>query len=199
MTEKEVLKILAICRDVGVPFSNADSDTLVEVWLKCFASNTYKEVSNALFVLINSKEPLFVNGLIGRIKEQIVLNKTKFLDFTMAWELIEKAAHKTHPDIPEETEKAYMSLPPILRYLVGSARHLEDMEYCLERNVLETVEKSNMRKMYESLVAETKEDLAVGKLPKWQLTSGDGNKMLFSIAKLLEGKTFGEEYALQKN
>ena len=147
MTKKEVLKILAICREVGVQFVNSDNSILIGIWEKSFENNTYEEVSKALFELINSKKSLFLNGLIGEIKAQILADKVEFLDFSVVWELIRKAAHKTHPDIPNETRQAYLSLPPIVQHLVGSAKHLEEMEYCIDRNVLETVEKSNMRKL----------------------------------------------------
>lgn len=191
MTEKETLKILSVCRDVGVQFSNADSDTLVEVWMQCFKNNTYAEVSKALFELIQSKEPLFVNGLIGRIKEKIVESSVDFLDFSSAWELIRKAMHKTHPDIPQETIQAFNSLPPMLRHLVGSPRHLEDMEYCLDRNELETVERSNMKKMYAELVTKTKEQLALGQTPHWMPIDWKENKKLEgAVKKLAEGHEF---------
>ena len=106
-----------------------------------------------------------MNGLIGRIKEKIVEDKVNFIDFSTAWEIIRKAMHKTHPDISSETTKAFQSLPPILQHLVGSARHLEDMEYCLDRDTLETVEKSNLRKMYAELVIKSKEQMALGVTP----------------------------------
>lgn len=191
MNEKETLKILSVCRDVGVQFSNADSDTLVEVWMQCFKNNTYAEVSKALFELIQSKEPLFVNGLIGRIKEKIVERSVDFLDFPTAWELIRKAMHKTHPDIPQETIQAFNSLPPMLQHLVGSPRHLEDMEYCLDRDELETVEKSNMKKMYAELITKTKQQLSLGYKPSWMPIEYKGNKKLEgAVKKLTEGHTF---------
>lgn len=191
MTEKETLKILSVCRDVGVQFSNADSDTLVEVWMQCFKNESYAEVSKALFELIQSKDPLFVNGLIGRIKEKIVENTMSFLDFPTAWELIRKAMHRTHPDIPQETIDAFNSLPPMLKHLVGSARHLEDMEYCLDRDELETVEKSNMKKMYAELVKKTKEQISLGHTPTWLPIEYKGNKKLEgAVKKLTEGHGF---------
>ena len=191
MNEKETLKILSVCRDVGVQFSNADSDTLVEVWMQCFKNETYAEVSKALFELIQSKDPLFVNGLIGRIKEKIVENTMSFLDFPTAWELIRKAMHRTHPDIPQETIDAFNSLPPMLKHLVGSARHLEDMEYCLDRDELETVEKSNMKKMYAELVKKTKEQISLGHTPTWLPIEYKGNKKLEgAVKKLTEGHEF---------
>jgi len=191
MTEKETLKILSVCRDVGVQFNNADSDTLVEVWMQCFKNNTYAEVSKALFELIQSKDPLFVNGLIGRIKEKIIEKTVEFLDFSTAWELIRKAMHRTHPDIPQETIQAFNSLPPMLQHLVGSPRHLEDMEYCLDRDELETVERSNMKKMYTELVIKTKGQLALGQTPHWMPIEYKGNKKLEgAVKKLTEGHTF---------
>ena len=191
MTEKETLKILSVCRDVGVQFSNADSDTLVEVWMQCFKNESYAEVSKALFELIQSKDPLFVNGLIGRIKEKIVENTMSFLDFPTAWELIRKAMHRTHPDIPQETIQAFNSLPPMLQHLVGSPRHLEDMEYCLDRDELETVEKSNMKKMYAELVKKTKEQISLGHTPTWLPIEYKGNKKLKgAVKKLTEGHEF---------
>ena len=81
MTEKEVLKILSVCKGVGVSFTGADEDVLIEIWTQCFEDNTYEEVSKALFKLIKCKEPLFVNGLIGRIKEKIVEGCVDFYDF----------------------------------------------------------------------------------------------------------------------
>lgn len=165
MTKNEVIKILAVCKGAGVQFGDSDKNVLVEIWSHCFEKESYTEVSKALYKLIQSKEPLYVNGLIGRIKEKIVEDKVNFIDFSTAWEMIRKAMHKTHPDISSETTKAFQSLPPILQHLVGSARHLEDMEYCLDRDTLETVEKSNLRKMYAELVIKSKEQMALGVTP----------------------------------
>ena len=191
MTEKEVLKILSVCKGVGVSFTGADEDVLIEIWTQCFEDNTYEEVSKALFKLIKCKEPLFVNGLIGRIKEKIVEGCVDFYDFTTAWELLRNAMHRTHPDIPQETINAFNSLPPILKKLVGSARHLEDMEYCLDRDELETVEKSNMKKMYAELVTKTKEQLQLGITPHWIPIDWKHNEKLEGAVKgLVEGHEF---------
>lgn len=191
MTEKEVLKILSVCKGVGVSFTGADEDVLVEIWTQCFEDNTYEEVSKALFKLIKCKEPLFVNGLIGRIKEKIVEDSIDFLDFTEAWEILRNAMHRTHPDIPQETINAFNSLPPILKKLVGSARHLEDMEACLSREDLETVEKSNMKKMYAELVTKTKEQLQLGITPHWIPIDWKHNEKLEGAVKgLVEGHEF---------
>ena len=101
MTKKEVLQILAVLKEAGVPFANSNEDVLIQLWYKCFEKIEYKEVSWAVFDLINSPEPLFLNGLIGRIKEKIVLKKHKFMDFTTLWNLILVAANKTYPPIPK--------------------------------------------------------------------------------------------------
>lgn len=191
MTEKETLKILSVCRDVGVQFANSDSDTLVEIWMHCFEKETYEEVSKALFKLIQSKEPLFVNGLIGRIKEKIIEDSMDFMDFPTVWETLRKAMHRTHPDIPQETIDAFNSLPPMLQHLVGSPRHLEDMEACLSREELETVERSNMKKMYAELVTKTKEQLALGITPHWVPIDWKANKKLEGVVKKL---TKGHEF-----
>lgn len=167
MTKKEVLKILAICREIGVQFVNSDNNILIGIWQKSFENNTYEEVSRALFELINSRKGLFLNGLIGEIKAQILADKVDFLDFSAVWELIRKAAHKTHPDIPKETKAAFNSLPPIVQHLVGSARHLEEMEYCIDRDKLETIEKSNLKKIYTEMVADSKSKMMLGKKPIW--------------------------------
>lgn len=193
MTKKEVLKILAICREVGVQFVNSDNSILIGIWEKSFENNTYEEVSKALFELINSKKSLFLNGLIGEIKAQILADKVDFLDFSVVWELIRKAAHKTHPDIPNETRQAYLSLPPIVQHLVGSAKHLEEMEYCIDRNVLETVEKSNMRKLYIEMITESKNKMLIGKKPIWQQIEdkkGEITKLDIGIKKILEEHLF---------
>lgn len=191
MTEKEVLKILSVCKGAGVQFGGADEDVLIDLWKQCFEDNTYQEVSKALIKLIKCKEPLFVNGLIGRIKEKIVEDSVDFLDFSQAWEMIREAMHKTHPDIPEETIKAFNSLPPMLRHLVGSARHLEDMEYCLDRDDLETVEKSNMKKMYAELVIKSKEQLQLGNAPTWlELEPKKLGKLENQFTKMIDGHTF---------
>lgn len=191
MKKNEVMKILAVCKGAGVQFGDSDKNVLVEIWTECFEDNTYQEVSKALIKLIKSKEPLFVNGLIGRIKEKIVEEDVDFLDFTQAWEIIRSAMHKTHPDIPQETIQAFNSLPPILQHLVGSPRHLEDMEYCLDRDELETVERSNMRKMYAELVSKSKEQLQLGNKPSWMPIDYKGNKKLEGAIKgLVEGHDF---------
>ena len=191
MKKNEVIKILAVCKGAGVQFGDSDKNVLVEIWTQCFEDNTYEEVSKALFKLIKCKEPLFVNGLIGRIKEKIVEGSVEFLDFTDAWETIRAAMHRTHPDIPQETIEAFNSLPPILKKLVGSPRHLEDMEYCLDRDELETVEKSNMKKMYAELVTKTKEQLQLGITPHWIPIEYKGNEKLEGAIKgLVEGHEF---------
>jgi len=193
MTKKEVLKILAICREVGVQFVNSDNNILVGIWQKSFENNTYDEVSKALFELINSKKGLFLNGLIGEIKAQILADKVEFLDFSVVWELIRKAAHKTHPDIPKETKEAYDSLPPMIKYLVGSPKHLEEMEYCIDRNVLETVEKSNLRKTYTELILESKNRMLLGKQPVWQQLENKNTqppKFNMNVKELLKEHAF---------
>ena len=191
MTEKEVLKILAVCKGAGVNFGNADEDIIIDIWKQCFKDFTYQEVSKALFKLINSKKGLFLNGLIAEIKEQIVSENVDFLDFPTAWELIRQAMHKTHPDIPAETIKAFNSLPPILQHLVGSARHLEDMEYCLDRDELETVERSNMKKMYAELVIKSKEQMQLGNMPEWiEIEPKKLGKLEGGFKKLVEGHEF---------
>lgn len=193
MTKKEVLKILAICREVGVQFVNSDNNILVGIWQKSFENNTYEEVSKALFELINSKKGLFLNGLIGEIKAQILADKVEFLDFSVVWELIRKAAHKTHPDIPKETKAAYDSLPPMIKYLVGSPKHLEEMEYCIDRNVLETVEKSNLRKTYTELILESKNRMLLGKQPVWQQLENKNTqppKFNMNVKELLKEHAF---------
>ena len=190
MTKKEVLKILSICREAGIKFADTDNNILIEIWLKCFAKNTYEQVSKALFELINTKKSLFLNGLIGEIKSQIIVDTIKFLDFSTVWEILRKAMHKTHPDIPQDTLKAFNSLPPMLQHLVGSPQHLQDMEYALDRDTLESVERSNMKRLYTDLVAQTKEQLVLGKTPYWlsaeqkkELSNGNTDK----LNKLIQG------------
>ena len=191
MKKNEVMKILAVCKGAGVQFGDSDKNVLVEIWTQCFEDNTYEEVSKALIKLIKCKEPLFVNGLIGRIKEKIVEGCVDFYDFTEAWEILRNAMHRTHPDIPSETINAFNSLPPILKKLVGSARHLEDMEYCLDRDELETVEKSNMKKMYAELVSKSKEQMQLGNMPEWiEIEPKKLGKLEGGFKKLVEGHSF---------
>lgn len=190
MTKNEVIKILAVCKGAGVQFGDSDKNVLVEIWSHCFEKESYAEVSKALFKLIQSKEPLFVNGLIGRIKEKIVEESIDFMDFPTVWEILRNAMHRTHPDIPEETIRAFNTLPPILKHLVGSARHLEDLEI-LDRDELETVERSNMKKMYAELITKTKEQLALGQTPHWMPIDWKENKKLEgAVKKLTEGHNF---------
>lgn len=184
MTKNEVIKILAVCKGAGVQFGDSDKNVLVEIWSHCFEKESYAEVSKALFKLIQSKDPLFVNGLIGRIKEKIVEESIDFMDFPTVWEILRNAMHRTHPDIPEETIRAFNSLPPILKHLVGSARHLEDLEI-LDRDELETVERSNMKKLYAELVTKTKEQLALGQTPHWMPIDWKENKKLEGAIKSL--------------
>ena len=167
MTKKEVLQILAVLKEAGVPFANSNEDVLIQLWYKCFEKIEYKEVSWAVFDLINSPEPLFLNGLIGRIKEKIVLKKHKFMDFTTLWNLILVAAHKTYPPIPKMSREAFNSLPKIAQYLVGSIKNLENMEYNIKPELLETVVKSNMRKDWEYTIQQATEDIIAGRLPIW--------------------------------
>ena len=190
MTKNEVIKILAVCKGAGVQFGDSDKNVLVEIWSHCFEKESYAEVSKALFKLIQSKDPLFVNGLIGRIKEKIVEESIDFMDFPTVWEILRNAMHRTHPDIPEETIRAFNSLPPILKHLVGSARHLEDLEI-LDRDELETVERSNMKKLYAELVTKTKEQLALGQTPHWMPIDWKENKKLEgAVKKITEGHSF---------
>lgn len=190
MTKNEVIKILAVCKGAGVQFGDSDKNVLVEIWMHCFEKESYAEVSKALFKLIQSKDPLFVNGLIGRIKEKIVEESIDFMDFPTVWEILRNAMHRTHPDIPEETIRAFNTLPPILKHLVGSARHLEDLEI-LDRDELETVERSNMKKLYAELVTKTKEQLALGQTPHWMPIDWKENKKLEgAVKKLTEGHSF---------
>lgn len=190
MTKKEVLKILAICREVGVQFVNSDNNILIGIWEKSFENNTYEEVSRALFELINSRKGLFLNGLIGEIKAQILASKVDFLDFSTVWEIIRKAAHKTHPDIPSETKNAFNSLPPMIQHLVGSAKHLEEMEYCIDRDKLETIEKSNLKKVYTDMIIESKSKMILGKKPIWEEktkiedSKEQNSKLVFDIQKI---------------
>lgn len=189
MTRKEVLKILAICREVGVQFVNSDNNILIGIWEKSFENNSYQEVSKALFELINTKKSLFLNGLIGEIKAQMLTHKVEFMDFSTVWELIRKAAHRTHPNIPMETMQAFESLPPIIQHLVGSAKHLEEMEYCLDRDVLESVEKSNLKKLYSEMVIESKNQMLLGKKPIWnRIENKQTEKINQEVMKLLENK-----------
>lgn len=191
MKKNEVIKILAVCKGAGVQFGDVDKNVLVEIWTKCFEGFSYSEVSKALFKLINSKKGLFLNGLIAEIKEQIVSENVDFLDFSTAWELIRQAMHRTHPDIPAETIAAFNSLPPILRHLVGSPRHLEDMEACLSREDLETVEKSNMKKMYAELVIKSKEQMQLGNMPEWiEIEPKKLGKLEGSFKKMVEVHSF---------
>lgn len=194
MTKKEVLKVLAICREIGIQFVNSDNNILVGIWYKSFEKDRYEEVSRALFELINTKKSLFLNGLIGEIKAQMLTHKIEFMDFSMVWELIREAAHKTHPDIPQETIQAFTSLPPMIQHLVGSAKHLEEMEYCLDRNMLETVEKSNLKKLYAEMVVDSKNQMLMGKVPAWKrLKSSEREKLDKEIIKLLENKNIDKD------
>ena len=190
MTKNEVIKILAVCKGAGVQFGDNDKAVLVEIWTKCFENNSYREVSKALFEIINLKKSLFLNGLIGEIKAQIMADKAEFLDFSTVWELIRKAMHKTHPDIASETRKAFESLPPMIQHLVGSARHLEEMEYCIDRDKLETIEKSNLRKAYMEMVTDSKSQLVLGKIPSWQRIENNMVKLDKKFSKVLEGHRF---------
>lgn len=194
MTKKEVLKILAICREIGIQFVNSDNNILVGIWYKSFEKDSYEDVSRALFELINSKKSLFLNGLIGEIKAQMLTHKVEFMDFAMVWEIIREAAHRTHPDIPQETIQAFNSLPPMIQHLVGSAKHLEEMEYCLDRNILETVEKSNLKKIYSEMVAESKNQMLIGKVPTWKkIENRKTEKLDKEIIKLLETKSIDKD------
>lgn len=200
MTKKEVIKILAVCKEVGVPFAtDSDKKMLVEIWHRAFLKEKYEDVSRALFELINTKKGLFLNGLIAELKSRIVADKQQFDDFAMVWEQIRTAAHNTYPDVQALTEKAFRSLPPILQHLVGSARHLEEMEYTIDRDVLETVEKSNFKKMYSELVIQAKQDMQLGKLPVWHkdikqiadtTDTQNKEKKQLNVTKLIESHTF---------
>lgn len=48
MTEKEILRILSVCKGAGVNFGDADEDVIIEIWKNCFKDFTYQEVSKAL-------------------------------------------------------------------------------------------------------------------------------------------------------
>lgn len=168
MTKKEVVRVLAVLKEAGVPFSNSNEDVLIELWCKCFEKIEYKDVSWAIYDLINSPEPLFLNGLIGKIKEKIVLKKNNFMDFNTVWNLILVAAHKTYPPIPKMSQEAFDSLPEMAKHLVGSVKQLENLEYSVKTELLETVVKSNMRKDWEHMIKEAVEDKIAGRLPIWE-------------------------------
>lgn len=168
MTKKEVLQILAVLKEAGVPFANSNEEVLIKLWCKCFEKIEYKEVSWAVFDLINSPEPLFLNGLIGKIKEKIVLKQNDFMDFPTVWNLILTAAHKTYPPIPKMSREAFDSLPEMAKYLVGSIKQLEQLEYSVKPDILETVVKSNMRKDWECMIKQAVEDKIAGRLPIWE-------------------------------
>ena len=168
MTKKEVIRILAVLKEAGVPFASSNEDVLIELWNKCFEKVEYKDVSWAIYDLINSPEPLFLNGLIGKIKEKIVLKKNHFMDFNTVWNLILAAAHKTYPPIPKMSQEAFNSLPEMAKYLVGSVKQLENLEYSVKTELLETVIKSNMRKDWEHMVKQAVEDRIMGRLPIWE-------------------------------
>ena len=168
MTKKEVLQILAVLKEAGVPFANSNEEVLIKLWCKCFEKIEYKEVSWAVFDLINSPEPLFLNGLIGKIKEKIVLKQNDFMDFPTVWNLILTAAHKTYPPIPKMSQEAFDSLPEMAKYLVGSVKQLELIEYSIKPEILETVVKSNMRKDWECAIKQAVEDKIEGRLPIWE-------------------------------
>lgn len=195
MTKKEVVRVLAVLKEAGVPFSNSNEDVLIELWCKCFEKVEYKDVSWAIYDLINSPEPLFLNGLIGKIKEKIVLKKNNFMDFNTVWNLILVAAHKTYPPIPSMSQKAYDSLPPMAQYLVGSVKQLENLEYSVKTELLETVVKSNMRKDWEQIVKQAIEDKIMGRLPIWEdkvriEDQKEKNEMLkLEVKKILENKS----------
>lgn len=169
MTKKEVIQILAVLKEAGVAFNNSNETVLVQLWEKCFKDIPYKQVSQAVFELINSPQPLFLNGLIGKIKEKIINSQNKFLDFNTVWQMVLKAAHQTYPDIPEESIKAFNNLPPMVKYLVGGVANLENIEYAIKPDILETVVKSNMKKLWAELIQQTVEAKMLNQPAQWEL------------------------------
>ena len=61
----------------------------------------------------------------------------------------------------------------------------------LDRDELETVERSNMKKLYAELVTKTKEQLVLGQTPHWMPIDWKENKKLEgAVKKLTEGHNF---------
>lgn len=199
MTKKEVLQILAVLKEAGVPFANSNEEVLIKLWCKCFEKIEYKEVSWAVFDLINSPEPLFLNGLIGKIKEKIVLKQNDFMDFPTVWNLILTAAHKTYPPIPKMSREAFDSLPEMAKYLVGSIKQLEQLEYSVKPDILETVVKSNMRKDWECMIKQAVEDKIAGRLPIWEDKIRLQDQKVKNEILKVEVKKILEKNSLDKN
>lgn len=199
MTKKEVLQILAVLKEAGVPFANSNEEVLIKLWCKCFEKIEYKEVSWAVFDLINSPEPLFLNGLIGKIKEKIVLKQNDFMDFPTVWNLILTAAHKTYPPIPKMSREAFDSLPEMAKYLVGSIKQLEQLEYSVKPDILETVVKSNMRKDWECMIKQAVEDKIAGRLPIWEDKIRLQDQKVKNEILKVEVKRILEKNSLDKN
>lgn len=167
MTKKETYKILAVLKEAGVSFVNANENVLVELWESCFKNISYKDVSWAVYELINSPQPLFLNGLIGKIKEKIVLKKHNYMDFNTMWQLLQDAVSKIYPDLPEENVKVFRKLPIEIQAFLGTTRDFVKLND-IKTDIFETVVKSNMRKGWEEFVNSSVEQEIAGILPAWQ-------------------------------
>jgi hypothetical protein len=187
MTKKETYKILAVLKEAGVSFVNANENILVELWESCFKNVSYKDVSWAVYELINSPQPLFLNGLIGKIKEKIVLKKHNYMDFNTMWQLLQDAVANIYPDLPEENVKVFRKLPIEIQAFLGTTRDFVKLND-IKTDIFETVVKSNMRKSWEEFINISIEQEIAGQLPMWQaerLENSNQKKLDNMVAKLV--------------
>jgi hypothetical protein len=160
MTKEETTKILAVLKGIGVKFEG-DTQVIIEIWADCFKEDNYLEVNKAVKKLMIQEKQLFQNGLIAKIKE-LLIPENLFLDSASAWNQVRQLMDNGYIRDKQKIKKSFSKLDLIIQKVIGSATILEEWEYDVEPEILNTVIKSNFIREYNNLCRIYKDDLKNG-------------------------------------
>jgi len=160
MTKEETIKILAVLKGIGVKF-DGDTQVIIEIWDDCLKEDNYLEVNKAVKKLMVQEKQLFQNGLIAKIKDLLVPEDI-FLDSANAWNEVRQSMDNGYIRNKQKNKESFNKLSVIIQKVIGSAEVLEEWEYDIEPEILNTVIKSNFIKEYNYLCKVYKDDFKNG-------------------------------------
>ena len=160
MTKVETAKIIAVLKVAGADFKATD-EMVVYLWHDIFKEDKYDDVNSAIKKLFNQEKQLFVNGLIAKIKE-LLIPENLFLDSASAWNQVRQLMDNGYIRDKQKIKKSFSKLDLIIQKVIGSATILEEWEYDVEPEILNTVIKSNFIREYNNLCRIYKDDLKNG-------------------------------------
>lgn len=157
MDKQETVRIIGVLQasypDTYKGMSDTALESVVNIWQKSFAADSFDVVYAAVFRFINTHADRFAPN-IGQLRQEILaLTTTDSLSGAEAWTLVTAAVKNANYNSQEEFAK----LPEIVRKAIGSASVLR--EYAMmDSETFQSVTQSNFLRAYRTMEARAAED-----------------------------------------